>query len=453
MSKSRGNTVDPDALFTKYGADVVRWNLLCSRPLWLSMRFDERDLVETRNRFFGTLASTYHFFALYANSDGWRAEDEAAAKPSTHVLDRWLLSRLDGLVQRVGEDVAAYETSRAGRAIVDFVVEDLSNWYVRRNRRRFWKGALTEDKRAAYRTLRDALVGVSRLMAPFAPFLADAVHRALHPGASGAGASVHLAAWPTPVDGRSDSALEERMEALRTVVSLGHASRNRAGRKVRQPLGSLAVGGASGAVLDFLRDNADTVREELNVRRLVFEDDLAARTRFRVALDKKEAARRLGPRTQAVEQALAALSEDAARALVVANGERRVRTKDGEDVALSAGEVRVETVDAEGSASAFGGGLVVRLDTTLTPDLVAEGLVREFVHAVQALRKAAGLAVTDRVRLRWSANGPLAEALRAHRAYVAEELLAVEVLEGPAPEGERVEVDGHEARVRLERAG
>jgi isoleucyl-tRNA synthetase len=453
MSKSRGNAVVPDALFREYGADVVRWHLLTSRPLWLPLKFDERDLKDVRNRFFGTLASTYAFFSLYANADGWTAEP---AKPASgNPFDRWLLSRLDGLVEDVAAEVADYETSKAGKRIADFVVEDLSNWWVRRNRRRVWKGALSDDKRAAYGVLREALLGVSRLVAPFAPFLADTVHRALD-GRPGVEASVHLAAFPKPA-GRRDEALEARMEALRTVVSLGRGARAAAKVKVRQPLSAIAVGGGTADDLAFLRANEDAIREELNVRSVRFEPDLPDRTVFRVALDKREAGRRLGARTASVERALAALDATGVRALVLgtAPGGRRVRTAEGEDVPLAAGDLRVETQDGPDERSAFAGGFVVRLDTRLSEDLRAEGLVREFVHAAQALRKARGLQVTDRIRLRWAAPDALAAALRGRRATVAEELLATDVSEASASDlsdAAVVDVDGAEARVAIEAA-
>ena len=459
MSKSRGNIVVPDEVIAKYGADVVRWHLLTSRPLWQPLRFDEKDLEDARNRFFGTLASTYQFFAMYANVDGYaEAEPDAAWRP-TDVFDRWLLSRLDRLVADVSVDVAAYETSRAGRRIVDFVVEDLSNWYVRRNRRRFWKGALSDGKRDGYRTLHATLATVARLVAPIAPFFSDALHRALSPRATGSAASVHLASWPMPVAARRDPALEQEMEALRTVVSLGHAARNRAGVKVRRPLSRLTTGHLDARVVDFLDAHRAVVLDELNVKDLRLVRGFEASAAMRASLAKKEAAPRLGPRTKPAEDALAALPEPAAADLaarLARDGRASLTTASGESVELAEADVRFAPKDVEGAVSEYAHGVLVRLDTAITPALEAEGVAREFLHALQGRRKDRELKVTDRVRVAWRAQGDLAAAVRAHAGWIAEELLATSFEERTAlaerPE-DRVEVDGTAAYVSMEVAG
>ncbi|MFO0931349.1 MAG: isoleucine--tRNA ligase [Planctomycetota bacterium] len=456
MSKSRGNTVDPMALVARCGADASRWYLLASRPVWLPVRFDETELVELRNRLFGTLASTYAFFALYANADGYDASVDPDGAPPSGVFDRWLLSRLHSLVRDVTADLQAYETSKAGRRIVDFVVEDLSNWYVRRNRRRFWKGALTDDKREGYRTLHLVLRTVARLMAPFAPFLPDVIHRALSPAAVGAAASVHLAAWPVADEARCDAALEARMEALRTVVSLGHAARNRAGHRVRQPLAGLTTGHSDPAVMDFLDAHRAVVLDELNVKRLDLVRGFEASASMSASLQKKEAARRLAALTQPTEEAVARLDAAGVRDLslrLARDGAARVALGGGREAELFPGDVRFVAADTGGGASEFAAGILVRLDTTLTPALVAEGLVREVVHALQALRKAKDLKVTDRVRLAWKASGPVAAAIGAHQAWLRDEVLAVEVREDPsleAPAADALDVDGEPVLVRID---
>ncbi|MCC7139229.1 MAG: isoleucine--tRNA ligase [Planctomycetes bacterium] len=459
MSKSRGNVVDPMALVARFGADASRWYLLASRPVWLPVRFDEGELVELRNRLFGTLASTYAFFALYANADGFDVATAADASPARvrGVLDRWLLSRTHRLVRDVTADLEAFETSRAGKRIADFVVEDLSNWYVRRNRRRFWKGALTPDKREGYETLRTALLTVARLMAPFAPFLTDAMHRALLGGAPGADASVHLARWPVADAAAIDDALESRMDALRTVVSLGHAARNRAGTKVRQPLARLTTGHADAGVMDFLAAQRDVVLDELNVKTLDLVRGFEASAAMTASLNKKDAARRLAALTQPTEEAIARLDAAAARDLATRlsrDGSARLALGGGREAELLAGDVRFVAADVAGGTSEFAAGILVRLDTTVTPELAAEGLAREAVHALQGLRKDRDLKVTDRVRVRWAADGALAAALRAHAAFAAEELLAVELVEdavaASAPGAAALEVAGASLRVAME---
>ncbi len=456
MAKSRGNIVDPVALLAKHGADVVRWYLLTSRPVWLPLRFDEADIVEVRNRLFGTLLNTYHFFATYANADG---HDGAAAPPAwrpASVIDRWLLSRLHGLVAGVGADLESWETSKAGKRIAEFVVEDLSNWYVRRNRRRIWKGALTDDKRDAYRTLHATLLTVSRLLAPFAPFLSDALHRALLPCKAGAlGASVHLADWPRSTEFPRDEALEARMEDLRSAVSLGHAARQKAGVKVRQPLARLSVvlHGPDGerASRAFLAEvGRPILLEELNVKAVEFlepTDERFAHLRYRVVLRKKAAAPRYGARYADVERWAAGLdlsSGDVATGAWKASSPHGSPQDDEYDVVAS---------DEGACHRAFARNLLVEVDGTVTPDLRAEGLVREFGHALQALRKQKGFQVTDRVHLRWSAGGAIAAAIRAHARYVADEILATSMEEVAGLSGDDVvelETEGEKVLVALD---
>jgi isoleucyl-tRNA synthetase len=449
MSKSKGNVVDPVAMLDKYGADVARWYLLTSRPLWIALRFDESDLEEVRNRLFRSLTATYAFFALYANADGFSEPSPPAGWAPKDVFDRWLLARVSRLVSEVTADLAEYETSKAGKRIGDFVVEDLSNWYVRRNRRRFWKGALTDDKRDGYRTLRHALVVVSRLMAPIAPFLPDALHRALHPNLGGVHASVHLATWPGADPAARDEALDARMDLVRRIVSVGHAARQKAGIKVRTPVASALVRLPAGADATVLTDYADVIRDELNLLRSAtpFQKALGW---LAVRLIKKEAAPVLGAKTFLVEQAVRKLDPQDTESRVFAGSPIPVRLDGGETLELPSTFVTVTQEDAGGD-SAYDRGVGVTLDTTRTDEVVTLGLVREFVHALQGLRKDKGLRVTDRVRLSWHAEGALAEAIRAHEKYVSDELLATDLRADPGlAAGDAIEVEGQAARVALE---
>ncbi|MFV1959094.1 MAG: isoleucine--tRNA ligase, partial [Planctomycetota bacterium] len=314
MSKSRGNAVDPFEMMEKFGADVVRWHLLV-RPLGTPLRYDPKDLVEIRNRFFGTLLNVYAFFATYANIDGYRGDD-AVPLETRPVFDRWLVSRLHSLFRDVSRDVEAYDTAHAGQRIADFVVEDLSNWYVRRNRRRFFRAEMTGDKRSGYQTLHAALLSVVQLAAPFSPFLTDALYRSLSDDLEGAEPSVHLASWPQADEALIDAPLEEGMAALRRVVSLGHAARDQAGIRVRQPLAAIRVWGLVPVARDFVRDNAAIALDELNVKSIDFLDRPDEGVRLSAELDKKEAARRLGAKTPAVMKALAALGSDEVAALL-----------------------------------------------------------------------------------------------------------------------------------------
>ena len=400
MSKSRGNVVDPFEMIDKYGADVVRWHLLV-RPLGTPLRYEERDLVEIRNRFFGTLLNVYAFFATYANIDGYTGDDEVPLEERP-VFDRWLISRLHGLFGDVAQDLVRYDTAHAGQRIADFVVEDLSNWYVRRNRRRFFRAELTQDKRSAYQTLHAALLSTAQLAAPLVPFVTDALYRSLSAGLDGALPSVHLAAWPPADESLLDPVLEAGMAALRRVVSLGHAARDDAGVRVRQPLAQLSVWGLDEAASAFVAANQDIVLDELNVKALELLDAPGAEFTLAARLDKKEAARRLGAQTPAVDQALAALT----------------------------------------------------LDTRLTRGLQQEGLAREVLRQLQQQRKALDLKVEDRVRVRWFAKGPVADAVEAWLEWLAKELLAVSFERVDSADGaEAVKIPGgHVIHVRIEPA-
>ncbi len=466
MSKSKGNVVEPMGLVARHGADVVRWHFLVARPVWQTMRFDEADLVDVRNRVFGTLASIYAFFALYANADGFTARDADAlvGKRPAATFDRWLLSRLHGLVADVSNDVSGYDTCRAGRRIAEFLAEDLSNWYVRRNRRRFWKGALTTDKREAYATLRTALLTVCRLMAPIAPFLADTIHRALMEGAAGAGgaaASVHLASWPRAKDFPEDEDLETEMAFVRTVVSLGHAARSKAGVKVRTPIAEVRVSRPSHLGISDQRriELRDLVTDELNAK--AYRELGGVAGAKKAALNKKVAAPRLGALTAPASAALAALSSEAVaeleRALVAATRKDPEATVDfevaGTVIPLGSDDFLVTVDDVAGVFGAYQRGIYVGIDATITPELRAEGLARELVHGLQALRKSKGFDVSDRVSLVWKAEGELAAAIAAHAAYVAGEVLAVEMRRDDAlADGDALEVEGAKALVRLARA-
>jgi isoleucyl-tRNA synthetase len=450
MSKSRGNTVSPFELMEKYGADVVRWSLL-ARQMWVPLRFDVKDVEEVRSRTFGTLLNCYAFLAMYANPDGWDPRSTPPVASTRPALDRWLVARRERLVAEVTSDLEDMETGRAGQRIAWFVVEDLSNWWLRRSRRRFYGEGLGEDKLSAYATLREALITVARLMAPFAPFVTDVLHRALHPHEPSFESSVHVARWPAAELRLRDAGLEGGMEAVRRVVSLGHAARQKAGLNVRQPLASLAIWGLTGEGLAFVRAHVDVVKDELNVKKLEVVEALKPGTRLKATLDKKEAARRLGALTQPVTQALEALASSAV-AHLLASETPRVTTAQGE-VELKPADVRVVVDVPAGSVGEFGAGTLVVLDTALTPELVREGLAREAVRRLNDLRKSSGLRVEDRIRLTWWASGPLAEALRAHRDHVAAEILAVSFDEAPSPgDLPALDLPDHDLRASLTRA-
>jgi len=416
MSKSRGNTVDPWDAMADFGADPLRWYLITVSNPWLPKRYDPDGVQELTRKFFDTLFNTYRFFAMYARVEGWKPSALDPAPEARPLLDRWLLSRLNGVVEEITRDLDGYQLTRAYRLLGDFLNEDLSNWYVRRSRSRFWgtEGGLGEDAKAAFRTLHEALETVARLAAPVVPFTADWLYRALMDGES-----VHLAPFPKTHEGLRDRDLEEEMAGVRAMVSLGRAAREEVRIRVRQPLAVLH------AVIPGRHPRPEVLevlRGELNVREVRFLDSADGL----VTLTARPDFRKLGPRfqgeSQLAAQALRGLSSAALSAL-----------RKGESVEIEVGGTPVpvdldwiEIVEgAEGELVVKAeDGVVVALDPTLTPELMNEGMARELVNRIQRLRKDAGLEITHRIHLAISGEASVLEAAHAHEAFIRGETLA-----------------------------
>jgi len=456
MSKSKGNTVDPFGALAAHGADPVRWMMMASSPPWENLRYADEAIVDTRRGFFGTLVNTYRFLATYANIDGYDPAAPAGASAPAE-LDRWVLSRLQATIVETARAYDDYHPTRAARAVERFV-DDLSNWYVRRSRRRFWKSGDDADKRTAYDTLYRALDATAHLMAPIAPFTADWLHHSLT-----GGESVHLAAFPEADASLRDEALERRMALARGLASMVLSLRNEAGINVRQPLARmLVVTGAGGVDAGDLRAVTGIVLDEVNVKRLDTVSsaegviERTAKPNFR-ALGK-----RLGPRMKAASEAIAALDAGALA---------RYESEGTLTIDVAGAPFELEDGDLEVAAHGLDGQLVaqqevegpgvtplritVALDSTIADDLRREGLAREFVNRVQNLRKAAGYDVADRITVEYSAGGDLAEALAAHADYIRSETLATTLQAAPAPAGDRVqdvEIGEEQAVVALRRA-
>jgi isoleucyl-tRNA synthetase len=452
MSKSRGNTVDPFATIARFGADTTRWYLITSSPPWRPTMFDEEGLGETQRKFFGTLVNTYAFFALYANID--RFDGSAARIPPSQrpEIDRWILSELHSLLGRYTALMDAYDVTRAARQLGDFVVDHLSNWYVRRNRRRFWRSEPGADKTAAYQTLQECLETVAAMLAPFAPFLADAIHRNLNAGTgSKRAASIHLDLLPAPDPAMIDRDMERRMERAEKIVTLVRAMRTKSNLKVRQPLRRIIIPVASEAEREEIRRMEDVILDEINVKGLEYVADDAGVVRKKAKANFKA----IGPRFGKAVQKIGARIKDMTAAEIgqlEKQGALEIAV-DGTAYTITTGDVDILREDIEGWLVESEEGLTVALDTHLTEDLVAEGLAREFVNRVQNMRKDAGFKVTDRIRITYAASDRLAPVLRSMSGYIASETLAVE-LSPEYVEGEAhatVEVNGETATVGLER--
>jgi isoleucyl-tRNA synthetase len=448
MSKSRGNIVDPWTAIDSFGADAIRWYFLTSSQPWLPKRFDPDALGEAARRAFDTLANTYRFFALYANLEHWFPSDADPAPAQRGVMDRWILARLARLTHTVRTELDAYELTRGARAIGDYIVDDLSNWYVRRSRDRFWGSADRADTRAAFATLHHVLQDVARLLAVLTPFHADWLYRALQ-----GGKSVHLASFPAAPAG-SDTRLEEGMRAVRVLARLGRAARDRVRIRVRQPLGTLQAVVPDAALLT--PDLLDVLRDELNVKRVQFLQGATDLVALRAQPNFRQLGRRFGGRTQQAAQQIRAL--DAAALRRYQQGEAAALLLDGESYALQPGDLEVIEEAAGDLIVESDEGCTIALDPTLDEALQREGLARELVNRIQRLRRDAGLRVSDRIRLGVFGDGEVQDALAHHGAYVASETLATEVVSGVVPDAkwlasvQDVDLDGKTARIGVRRA-
>lgn len=430
MSKSRGNVVDPFELMQKYGADALRWYLMTVSPLWQPTRFDEDGVKETVSKFFGTLLNTYNFFATYANIDGFAYDrHHVIAIEARPEIDRWILSLQNSLVEKVAEYWQRYDITRIARAVASFVLDDVSNWYVRRNRRRFWKAELSDDKLAAYQTLYEVLHTISRLMAPIAPLTSEIIFRNLAAEDAGPDTSVHLAVYPEPGDQAfryRDRELESRMELVRSVVSSGHALRNEAKLKVRQPVSRLIVVSKKAREQEQLRQMLSLIQDELNVKQVQFVDDPDAIMTRRVEPQFKKLGPKFAKNVNRVAGLIRAMDASQIDAL---ERQGEIEVGDGEQkFVINKEDVSIKAVGSEGLVVSLDGQVPVALDTRLDDALIAEGVAREIVNRIQNMRKEAGYAVVDRIEIAFSGSERLLAMLKGQEGYIKNETLAENVL-------------------------
>lgn len=444
MSKSRGNAVVPWDAIAEHGADALRWYFITSSNPWVPKRYDPVGVKEAARKFFDTLFNTYKFFALYAGVEKWSPSDSDPAPQDRPLIDRWLLSRLDSVVHEVTESLDGYQLTKAYRTLGDFVVEDLSNWYVRRCRARFWGNTDEMDGRAAFRTLWEALREVALLAAPCVPFTSDWLHRAL------VGESVHLQRYPKAAQ-LVDRRLEEDMEAVRTLVSLGRAAREDVQIRVRQPLRRIQAVLPDARVLE--GEALALVMDELNVKEVEFLTSAGDLVTLRPRPNYRALGPRFGKKTQQAADAIRALSQEDLEAFRV-GGEVEIEVE-GVRSALEEGDLEV-VQEASGELVVKGEGrFTVALDPELDDELRAEGLARELVNRIQRLRKDAGLQITDRIALAIGGPDSVQEAARVHETFIAGETLALSVTIGDdgVTEGfehvREVDIDGTQARVGL----
>jgi isoleucyl-tRNA synthetase len=426
MSKRLGNVVDPFDTIERFGADATRWYLITNASPWDNLKFDLEGIREVQRKFFGTLYNTYQFFALYANVDGFAFREAYIQMQDRPEIDRWILSSLHTLTQKVTAAMDDYEPTQAGRLIEDFVDEHLSNWYVRLCRRRFWKGEYEHDKICAYQTLYECLETVVRLMAPVAPFFSDSLFRQLNAVTNRFTVeSVHHAYFPKADESLIDRSLEERMQMAQDASSLILSLRKKVNIKVRQPLQRVLIPVLDAGMKDQLALIEDLIRSEVNVKEIEYLTETEGFIKKKIKPNFIALGKRLGARMKAVSAALAQFSqEDISR--FEKEGQYSLLI-DSEPVILQISEVDITSEDIPGWTVAGKGRLTVALDITITPELEQEGNAREFVNRIQKIRKDSGFELTDRIVVKVVAEGSLKTSLEAFRDYISAEILADEL--------------------------
>ena len=436
LSKRLGNAVDPFGALDTFGADAVRWYMLTNSAPWENLKFDPEGVDEIRRKFFGTLYNTYSFFALYANVDSWQPAISTDGQPTVNrqskptsvqgrtEIDRWILSKLNSLVKEVTEAYEAYEPTKAGRAISDFAQDDLSNWYVRLNRKRFWGGEMNADKQAAYETLYTCLKTIAQLMAPNAPFYADRLYRDL------TGETVHLSSWPQADEALIDTKLERQMYLAQQATSMILSLRKRAEKNVRQPLQKAVIPTPDKETTDALLHVADLIKSEVNVKELVIVPAEQSEIRLvkKIKPQFKVLGKKVGANMKAVAAAIAAMSQDD---IVQMEQEGSftislplVGESEGVYYTLIPEDVEIVTEDMPGWLVANNGILTIALDIELTDELIEEGIARELINRIQNLRKSSGLEITDRIAITLEDRPEIHNAVLHCGDYIASQVLA-----------------------------
>ncbi len=429
MSKTKGNTVDPFELFEKYGADVTRWYLVTTSPPWKPTLFDEEGIAEVQRKFFGTLTNTYSFFALYANIDKVDFSEEKIPYENRPEIDRWIISKLNSLVKDYETLMDAYDVTKAAREVQQFTIDELSNWYVRRSRRRFWKSEINENKLSAYQTLYECLVTITKLIAPFTPFMAEELYQNLNSFTKKEEyESVHLADYPKVE--YIDKDLEEKMSIAQNVVYLTRAMRAKSNLKVRQPLSRIMVA-IDKDKRDAVEYMKDVILEEVNIKELVIlEDDSSivnksAKANFKV----------LGPKYGKLMKVLAAeISKFDKDQIEKIEKENQIKLEiDGEEIILTKDDVEIISTEIEGWVVESEEGITVAIDSELTEDLIAEGYAREVVNRIQNIRKDSGFDVMDKIKVIYKTDEKLSSYINKFSDYIKNETLA-DLIEKGEPE-------------------
>lgn len=414
MSKSKGNSVNPMALMQKYGADAIRWYLLAVSPPWVPTKFDEKGVVEILNKFFGTLKNVYSFYVTYANIDGFDAMQHRHTDEKKEEIDSWIISRLNSVIKEVTQNNDNYDLTRSVRAIQSFMMDDVSNWYVRRCRRRFWAMELTDDKKEAYLTLHHILVAVSKLMAPYAPYLAEEIYTNLT-----GNESVHLDVYPVANEAVIRPTLEKEMQTVIDLVSLGRAARNSCQIKVRQTLQTLHVPESARPLMERMEN---LIKEEINVKDIRYISEESGFVQFDIKPNFKVMGPKFGKEMKRIAAALKQINGNEIITTLNNRGSYTLKM-DGQEFLLTTEDIAVSIQQKEGFVFESHKELYVALDTQLTPELITEGYARELVNKIQYTRKEQGFEIMDRITVRYSADDEIAAVFAAYDDYIRQETL------------------------------
>ena len=445
MSKRLGNAVDPFATIATFGSDPLRWYMVTNASPWDNLKFDPEGIEEARRKFFGTLYNTYSFFALYANVDGFDGNEPDVPFHERPEIDRWILSLLNSLIRETDEHYLSYEPTRAGRAINDFVNDNLSNWYVRLNRKRFWGGEMNADKLSAYQTLYTCLKTVAQLMAPIAPFYADRLYMDLGQG----GMSVHLSDFPKVDSSLINKALEERMQIAQDISSMVLALRRKVNIKVRQPLSSIMVPVMDDHQKKAIRAVETLIMSEVNVKTIQYVDNDAGILVKKIKPDFKKLGPRYGKIMKDLAETIAKLSQEDILALEK-HGRLEIPVV-GQIAEITTHDVEIISEDIPGWLVANNGKWTVALDITVTDELRKEGIARELINRIQNIRKSNGYEITDKILVTIQQDERVYEAVEEYKSYIANQVLANKIILAPSVDGIELDFDDFKLSVKVER--
>lgn len=438
MHKSRGNAINPFELMEKYGADPIRFYMLYASPVWTPLKFDEDGVKEVQSKFFNTLKNTYTFFQMYANTDEVDPRSYHVDYKDLEEIDKWLLSKYHKLVKFVTESMDEYDLNKAVRAINNFVNEDLSNWYIRRNRRRFWESELTVSKKAVYETTYEVLLGICKLAAPFIPFATEEIFRALTNKES-----VHLEDYPVYEESMIDEKIEKRMDLVRDLISLGRYVREEAKVKVRQPISEALIDGKN---KDLISDLTLLIKEELNVKEVIFTDELNHYMNYIVKPNFKIVGKILGPKVGEFGTVLSSLSVEEVNKLQ--NNENVMITLSGETFEVTSEMVDIRIESKEGFNVGMLNNNFIILNTELNEALIEEGIARELVSKIQQLRKSNDFEITDRIDVYYKADEEVEKAIMNNLEYMKEETLALSITSKEDLK-ENFDINGHDVYLEV----